>query len=80
MPSGFHQLRVYRLAVDLSDEIYASVARWPSYPRNAFGLQLVRAVDSVAANIAEATGATTHPTSADFWLSLAARSMRLSTG
>ncbi|HEY7633602.1 MAG TPA: four helix bundle protein [Thermoleophilaceae bacterium] len=54
--SGFQRLRVYRLAVEFSDEIYRSVARWPLLPRNSFGFQLIRSADSVGANIAEATG------------------------
>jgi four helix bundle protein len=56
VPSGFHELRVYRLAVDLADETYESVVRWPATPKRAFGFQLIRSADSIAANIAEATG------------------------
>jgi four helix bundle protein len=56
MPSDFHQLRAYRLAVQLSDEIYESVAHWPLRARITFGDQLIRSVDSIGANIAEATG------------------------
>jgi four helix bundle protein len=55
-PSKFHDLAVYKLAVALSDEMYAAVARWPSFDRFSLGSQLVRAADSVGANIAEATG------------------------
>lgn len=32
------------------------MAEWPSFDRWSVGLQLIRAVDSVAANIAEASG------------------------
>jgi four helix bundle protein len=56
VPSDFHQLRVYRLAVQLADEIYESVAHWPRLASGSFGLQLIRSADSVGANIAEATG------------------------
>lgn len=54
--SDFQRLRVYRLAVDLSDEIYASVERWPLLARTSFGAQLIRSADSIGANIAEASG------------------------
>ena len=56
MPSDFLQLRVYRLAVALSDEIYATVERWPMLARISFGSQLIRSADSIGANIAEADG------------------------
>jgi four helix bundle protein len=56
VPSDFNQLRVYRLAVQLADEVYESVARWPMQARISFGSQLIRAADSIGANIAEATG------------------------
>jgi four helix bundle protein len=54
--SDFQQLRVYRLAVALSDEIYAAVERWPMLARTSFGAQLIRSADSIGANIAEASG------------------------
>lgn len=56
VPSDFQQLRVYRLAVALSDEIYAAVERWPNFAKNSLGWQLIRSVDSIGANIAEASG------------------------
>jgi four helix bundle protein len=54
--SKFHDLEVYKLAVALADDLYADAARWPSFARYSLGSQLVRAADSVGANIAEATG------------------------
>jgi four helix bundle protein len=56
VPSEFQQLTVYRLAVDLSDEIYETVARWPALARHSVGNQLIRSADSIGANIAEASG------------------------
>jgi four helix bundle protein len=47
---------VYRLAVDLADELHAAVARWPEIDRLSVGLQLIRSADSVGATIAEAAG------------------------
>jgi four helix bundle protein len=54
--SDFQQLRVYRLAVTLADEVYATVERWPILARSSFGAQLIRSADSIGANIAEASG------------------------
>jgi four helix bundle protein len=52
----FRRLVAYRLAVDFADELHQAVAAWSAFDRWSFGLQLVRAVDSVGANIAEASG------------------------
>jgi four helix bundle protein len=54
--STFHDLEVYALAVELADDLYSLVARWPNFDRFSIGSQLVRSADSVGANIAEATG------------------------
>jgi four helix bundle protein len=56
MASRFRSLSAYRLAVQLADELSAEVLRWPDFQRSSVGLQLVRAIDSVGANIAEAVG------------------------
>ena len=56
MPSNFRDLTAYRLAAELADDIHATVARWPSFARWTVGLQVVRAADSIGANIAEASG------------------------
>lgn len=55
-PSNFHDLQVYKLAVALADDLYSRVACWPLLARESFGAQLVRAADSVGANIAESAG------------------------
>ncbi|MGE4492586.1 MAG: four helix bundle protein [Syntrophotalea sp.] len=54
--SNFQSLRVYRLAEDLADLLWTIVAQWPPMAKNTLGYQLVRAADSVGANIAEGTG------------------------
>jgi four helix bundle protein len=54
--TDFKELRAYRIAAELSDELYAAVARWQSFDRWTLGQQLVRAADSIGANIAEAAG------------------------
>jgi four helix bundle protein len=54
--SNFRDLSAYRLAAELADEIHEDVARWPALARWTVGVQLVRAADSIGANIAEASG------------------------
>jgi four helix bundle protein len=58
---SFEQLAVYQRAVALADEIAADVLRWPSFHRWTVGVQLVRAADSIGANIAEANGRAANP-------------------
>jgi four helix bundle protein len=53
---GFEQLRVYGLAEKLSDEVWTTVLKWNTFARQTLGGQLVRAADSVGANIAEGSG------------------------
>jgi four helix bundle protein len=54
--SDFQDLRVYRLAEDLADIVWTCVQRWDSFAKNTVGIQLVRAADSIGANIAEGRG------------------------
>ena len=61
LPSEFRDLAAYRLAAELSDALYELVARWSSFDRWTMGIQLVRAADSIGANIAEASGRVTQP-------------------
>jgi len=56
MDKGFETLRVYRLSEDLSDSIWTIVAKWKPLDRDTVGKQLIRAADSVGANIAEGYG------------------------
>ena len=53
---GFENLEVYRLAEDLADAIWNLVIEWDEFARRTVGGQLVRAADSIGANIAEGTG------------------------
>jgi four helix bundle protein len=53
---SFEDLDVYRLAEDLGDRIWNIVFSWPSFPQNSLGYQLVKAADSIGANIAEGFG------------------------
>jgi len=54
--SDFQRLVAYRRACEVADEVHSFVARWSSFDRWTVGVQLVRALDSVGANIAEASG------------------------
>ena len=53
--TNFESLRVYRLAESLADQIWSIVVKWNVFARDTVGKQLVRAVDSIGANIAEGT-------------------------
>ncbi len=46
----------YRLAAAIGNDIYEEVVRWEKFSRWTLGIQLVRSVDSIGANIAEAQG------------------------
>lgn len=50
------ELRVYGLAERLADLVWDAVLRWDAFAKETVGSQLVRAADSVGANIAEGFG------------------------
>src|SRR5215469_17361946 len=52
----FEKLQVYKLAERLCDEIWTVAKGWDYFSRDTVGRQLVRAADSIGANIAEGTG------------------------
>ncbi len=52
----FEKLDVYKLAETLCDEIWTVAKGWDYFSRDTVGRQLVRAADSIGANIAEGTG------------------------
>src|SRR3954465_3707720 len=56
MASRYRELKVYRLAVGLAADVRSDVLKWNSFDQRSLGLQLVRAIESVGANIAEAEG------------------------
>lgn len=49
-------LSSYKLALSLSNRIWKIVAKWRYFEKNTVGMQLVRSIDSVSANIAEGFG------------------------
>jgi four helix bundle protein len=52
----FEDLVAYRLAVEVADELFGVVAGWSVLNQRTIGSQIVRAADSIGANIAEASG------------------------
>jgi four helix bundle protein len=53
---SFENLQVYKLAEKLADEIWEIVEKWNQFAKDTIGKQIVRAADSIGANIAEGTG------------------------
>lgn len=56
MPKTLNELEVYILAEHLSNKVWEIVKKWNYFERDTIGKQLVRAVDSIGANIAECHG------------------------
>ncbi len=54
--TGFEDLHVYQLSEKLSDYVWEIVQPWEPFARKTVGSQLVRAADSIGANIAEGAG------------------------
>jgi four helix bundle protein len=52
----FQDLRVYQIAEALADSVWDIVEKWNNFARDTVGKQLVRAADSIGANIAEGSG------------------------
>ncbi len=52
----FEDLQVYQLAEKLANEIWQIVKQWDYFTKDTIGKQLVRAANSVCANIAEGRG------------------------
>jgi four helix bundle protein len=59
--TNFENLQIYKLSEKLSDKLWKIVAGWDVFARDTVGKQLVRAVDSIGANIAEGSGRGTDP-------------------
>ena len=54
--TSFENLQVYRLGEKLADEVWTVVTGWEQFATSTVGRQMVRAADSVGANIAEGSG------------------------
>ena len=62
----FEDLRIYALAEKLADCVWDIVNRWDPFARDTIGRQLVRAADSIGANIAEGVGRGTYKDNRQF--------------
>ncbi|CAG0947693.1 hypothetical protein ANRL1_04435 [Anaerolineae bacterium] len=51
-------LRVYQTAIEIADAIWDETIHWKFFEKDTLGKQLVRAADSISANIAESYGRT----------------------
>ena len=49
-------LKVYQLAMEVGDEAWDIVDKWDYFKKDTIGKQLVKAADSIAANISEGYG------------------------
>ena len=54
--TNFEKLRVYQLAEQLADLIWAIVIKWEYFPKITIGRQMVEAADGIGSNISEGTG------------------------
>src|SRR5688572_11613927 len=54
--TNFERLRVYQLSEKLADQIWDVVVGWNNFARDTVGKQVVRAADSVGANVSEGCG------------------------
>jgi four helix bundle protein len=49
-------LRIYQLAMDIGERVWEIVVRWDYFAKDTVGKQLVKATDSMAANLSEGYG------------------------
>ena len=49
-------LEVFKMSMEIGDEVWHIVATWDSFQKNTIGLQICRSSDSIAANISEGYG------------------------
>jgi hypothetical protein len=54
--ANFANLRIYQLSDKLADQVWHCVSHWNTFAQDTIGKQLVRAADSIGANIAEGSG------------------------
>ena len=54
--TNFEKLQVYQLSEKLADNVWNIVISWDSFAKHTVGKQIVRAADSIGANISEGSG------------------------
>jgi four helix bundle protein len=50
------ELNVYNLSMELGEKIWELIVNWDKFSKDTLGKQIVRSVDSIAANISEGFG------------------------
>jgi len=50
------ELQVYQLSMDIGEKVWNIVMKWDYFTKDTIGKQLVRSIDSVAANLSEGYG------------------------
>ena len=50
------ELQVYQLSMEIGERVWVIVNKWDYFSKDTIGKQLVRSVDSVAANLSEGFG------------------------
>jgi four helix bundle protein len=50
------ELHVYNLSMELGEKIWELIINWDKFSKDTLGKQIVRSVDSIAANISEGFG------------------------
>jgi four helix bundle protein len=56
MITSLEDFNVYKLAMKTGEDVWQIVNTWSQFEKDTIGKQLVRAVDSIAANLAEGLG------------------------
>jgi four helix bundle protein len=59
--TNFETLHIYRLSEVLADKVWRIVLNWNWFAKDTVGMQIVKAADSVGANIAEGSGRGSNP-------------------
>jgi len=78
--TNFEKLQVYKLSEKLADQIWKIVLHWDILAKQTVGKQLIRAADSVGANIAEGAAEELSRTFGGFCELHEDHFMRLNTG
>ncbi len=56
MIKSLEDFKIYNLAMETGEEVWKVVTAWGHFEKDTIGKQLVRAVDSIAANLSEGLG------------------------